>query len=314
MPMSDFALASIKSRGANAQDTAPISAAETPRDQMQIALAIADGDRLRSLLTDSKPSVVQSHQIGTVSANIGVPIEGSGVTLDGVVRYELIHCVLAHHCPPFYEQPPVSSVGTSGFDHRAYAQITQFQSDLKDLAQNVPLSQAIALLTHAGFDSQQISTILHLPQQGWYKSWWYGLDSQGHFTQPFQRWFRSKHFTDGTFSLQYRDFYPQEAPLCFKSETRMLPVVIQATSLSFRDTLELVNQARNAFQSDGAILICDRLSELELQGYVCQGVSVYGADELLAPSVVNCSHCIQHTCPLQGDADSPVERCKQFVA
>lgn len=294
--------------------TAPKGAVETLRDQMQIALAIADGTRLRSLLTESRPSVVESHQIGTVSANIGVPIEGSSdVTLDGVVHYELIHCVLAQHAPPvgvgsYGDRPPASA-----FDHRAYAQITQFQSELKNLAQNVPLSQAIALLTHAGFDSQQISTILHLPHQGWYKSWWYGSDDQGRFNRPFQRWFRSRHFADGTFSLQYRDFYPQEAPPCFKSEIRMLPVVIQAASLNFRETLRLVNQARNAFHSEGAILICDRLSDLELQGYLCQGVSIYGAHELLSPSVVNCAECIQHTCPLQGEADSPVEKCKQFV-
>lgn len=311
--MSDFALASTDLYQTDSMGVPPPGTVEALRDKLQIALAVADDARLRTLLANSTPNIAEPHQIGTVTANIGVPVEDSNTTVDGVVRYEFIHCVLAHHSP----QRSVTLNGHGSpepnFDHRTYAQITQFQSELKDLAQDIPLSQAIALLTHAGFESQQISAILQLPYQGWYKSWWYGLDHHGNFTRPFQRWFRSRHFADGTFTLQYRDFYAEEAPPCFKSEVRTIPVLIQAENLGFRDTLRLVNQARKAFQSEGAILICDRPSELELQGYLCQGVSVYGADEWLPPAVVNCACCVQQTCPLQGNPDSPVQQCRQFT-
>ncbi|MEM6426939.1 MAG: hypothetical protein AAF728_17550, partial [Cyanobacteria bacterium P01_D01_bin.128] len=63
------------------------------REQLQLALAVADGAKLRSLLTESHPPIAPGAQIGTVTANISVP--AAGITVDGVVRYELVHCILA---------------------------------------------------------------------------------------------------------------------------------------------------------------------------------------------------------------------------
>ncbi|MEM6426898.1 MAG: hypothetical protein AAF728_17340, partial [Cyanobacteria bacterium P01_D01_bin.128] len=280
------------------------------REQLQLALAVADGAKLRSLLTDSHPPIAPGAQIGTVTANISVP--AAGITVDGVVRYELVHCILAQMLQ-FSDPRQCDECLTGGLGYQDYAHITRFRSDLKDLAQNIPLSQAIALLTHAGFEPDQISTILHLPTQGWYKSWWYSADKQGRFVYPFQRWMRSRHFSDGTFSLQYRDFYPEEAPVCFKADIRTVPVILQGEPQSFHQTLTRVNQARQALKTQQAILVCDRPSTLELQAYLCQNISVYGSDQILQLASTSCGHCIQPSCPLRGQLDSPVEKCRQFL-
>jgi hypothetical protein len=143
------------------------------------------------------------------------------------------------------------------------------------LAQNIPPSQAVQLLLQAGFNPEQTHQILHLPSQAWHKSWWYSLDLDGFWTTPFQRWMRIRHFTDGTLTLQFKDYYGQERPTHFRSQPQQLPVIVHDPNLGFGDTLAQINLARRELATAQAILMVTAIAELEMEGYIRQQVSLF---------------------------------------
>jgi len=61
-----------------------------------------------------------------------------------------------------------------------------------------------------------------------------------------------------------------------------------------------------------ALLIGDRFSELEAQGFISQGISLYAAQEIVLPVEANCEWCATTGCPMQGRTDSPVLTCQAF--
>lgn len=277
-------------------------------DRVQIALAIADPLLLKSLLTDCTPPIASPHQIGGISTRIGIPVE-SRRAIDGMIHYESIHCVLA-------ESPEDLEVGVSEYtnrigNQRGYVDLTRCEAEVSTLGQGLSLSQAIALLAQSGFSHQQIDAILHLPQEAWYKSWWFSADAEGGFTLPFLRLMRTRQYTNGTYTIQYKDFFAEDRPPCFQSQEEHILVEIGAESQGFRKTLEKINYAKQQFGITKALLICDRLSELEAKGFISQGISLYTATELSLPVVANCLDCVTD-CPMQGKADSPVKACQRF--
>jgi hypothetical protein len=277
-------------------------------DRVQIALAIADPILLKSLLTDCTPPIAPSHQIGGISTQIGIPVE-SRKAIDGIIRFESIRCVLADAAD--WAQGVLKYSHSVGND-RGYLDLNRCATELSTLGQTVSLSQAIALLAQAEFSSDQIHAILNMPQDAWYKSGWFALDAIGGFTIPFQRLMRTRHYANGTLTLQYKDFFAEDKPPCFKSQDQQVLVEIGTDLHSFRKTLEKINYARQQLGIAKALLICNQISELEAQGYISQGISIYAAHEVVLPTHANCLDCAMDNCPMQGNPDSPVTQCQRF--
>jgi hypothetical protein len=278
-------------------------------DRVQIALAIADEMALKSLLAECTPPITLPHRIGSINSTIGIPIE-SRKAIDGVIRYEEINCVLV-------DSPDDLHQGVSEYTHRngnqrGYLDLTRCEAEMRTLGQSITLSQSIAMLARSGFSPRQVDEILNLPHDAWHKTWWYTLDEDGGFTVPFLRMMRTFRYADGTFTLQYKDFFSQEKPVCFKSQEQQVLVEIGADSHSFRKTLEKINYARQQFGISKAVLICDRLSDLEAQGFISQQISIYAAAEVHLPVHANCSFCATKDCPMNGRTDSPVLTCQRF--
>ncbi len=235
------------------------------REQVQIALALAEEDWLISLLADCTPAIAHPHQLGQVRVAIGIPPQARGVSrLDGVLEYEQVWCL-----------PAMGSPAEEGFSEREYASLTRCQSELKTLAWRVKLSEAIALLQHGGLQADQIQRILQLPWEGWHRAWWDLLEPQGTLGLPFQRWFRTRCYSDGTYTLQYQDHYAQDEPPCFRGIWRSVPLLIREASDTFGDILTQLRQAQHSLKSDRAILISSELDELAATAYMRQGVSLY---------------------------------------
>jgi hypothetical protein len=278
-------------------------------DRVQIALAIADESLLKTLLVDCIPAIAPLHRIGSISTTIGVPIE-SRKAIDGIIQFESINCTLVDS-PTDLEQV-ISEFTSRNGNQRGHLDLTRCEAETRFLGQTVMLSQALALLAHSGFSPQQVEEILHLPQDAWYKSWWYGLDEAGYFTVPFLRLIRTRRYTDGTFTIQYKDFFSQDKPPCFKSQEQKVLVEIGDRLLGFRKTLEKINYSRQQLGISQALLICDRLSDLEARGFMSQGISIYAAEEMMVPTQANCALCITNDCPMHGLENSPVLTCQRF--
>ncbi|NJL87709.1 MAG: hypothetical protein HC886_19755 [Leptolyngbyaceae cyanobacterium SM1_1_3] len=291
-------------------------------EQIQIALAIANQSRLRSLLLNSQPALLSAHQLGAVTVHIGVPVEQESVRTDAVLDYEAIQCILTDTWAVAKSMAEKSSASQTAAQspysrYRPHEAITRYHSELQTLGENLSLPQAIALLSQAGFGVDQVSAVLNLPQAGWHKSWWYRLDEMGDFTIPFQRHLRTRSFADGTYTLQYRDYYPQSCPPCFKSQRRRVPLLIKVAQTSFWETLKILNHAKAALKASQAIIIGENIPDLELQGYIHQGISVFSSEQLMpnvaaANAAVSCARCDNCNCPLCGKSDSPVTACGNF--
>lgn len=79
------------------------------------------------------------------------------------------------------------------------------------------------------------------------------------------------------------------------------------------ETLRQINNQRQALKIQQAVLICNTISELEAQGFIHQGISVYPAIELVLPTQANCAHCGRKECSMNGTLDSPIALCYGFL-
>ncbi|MDX2232191.1 MAG: hypothetical protein NW220_21325 [Leptolyngbyaceae cyanobacterium bins.349] len=277
------------------------------RDQIQMALAIADSALLKSLLVHCLPPIADSAHIGTVTSEVGIPVKEQAA--DGILQYEAIRCVLAESRP--HLDTPTSSGWTR--DSKELARMTQHESELHTLVQNLSLAPAIALLTNAGFQQDQIQDILRLPHYAWHKSWWHAIDADGNFTIPFLRCIRTFHYPDGTLTLQYKDFFDQTKPNCFTSLPQKVLVAIRAGAQGFAETLQQINQQREVLGIQKAVLVGTGVSELEIQAFTRQNISLYPGDDLMLPVEASCEHCGRHECPMNHRPDSPVVMCRGFL-
>jgi hypothetical protein len=274
------------------------------RDRIQIALAIAEPTILQSILTECLPAIAAPHRIGHISSTIGVPIAAK-TSIAGTLHLEEIACILI-------ESPQEVEQAIDTYAHgKSLASLTRCEAETRDLGLITNLAQAIARLTQAGLPSPQIQTLLHLPQEAWHKTWWYMPDASGDFTIPFLRLMRAQYYLDGRVSIQYKDLFAEEKPPCFKSQEKKILVEIYSENKGFRKTLEKINYARQQTGIEQALLIGDRFSELEAQGFMNQGISLYAAQEIVLPVEANCAFCAT-VCPMQGREDSPVLTCQEF--
>lgn len=280
----------------------------TIRDQIQMALAIADSTLLKSLLTHCLPPIASSAHIGTVTSEVGIPVKDQP-SADGILQYEAVRCVLAESSPSVHHSYNRSWPQSD----KDLARITQHESEMHTLVQNLPLAPAIALLTNAGFQQDQIQDILRLPHYAWHKSWWYAVDSDGNFTIPFLRCIRTFHYPDGTLTLQYKDFFDQIKPNCFTSLPQKVLVAMRSQPQGFAETLQQINRQREGLGIQKAVLVCDGVSELEIQAFTKQSISLYPAENLMLPIQANCAHCGRHECPMNHQLDSPVVMCRGFL-
>jgi hypothetical protein len=276
------------------------------REQLQMALAIADAPMLASLLTDCLPPIAQPHQLRAISSRVSVPT-GQDAAADAVLQVEMVRCVLAETHP--HVQPP-----DWRWESRELTQLTQHESELQTLAQYIPMAPAIALLAEAGFQPGQIDEILRLPREAWYKSWWCTIAPEGKPSPPFLRCLRSRHHPDGTLTLQYKDFYESSKPACFSSQPQTVLVAIRAEAQPFGDTLHRINHQRQLLNAQSVVLIGTTLSELEVQAFMRQGVSVYPAVEIAVPFQASCGQCDRGECPMNGRNPSPVALCYGYLA
>jgi len=278
-------------------------------DRIQIALAIADQPTLQSLLTHCTPPLTQAHRLGSVNAAIGVPFEARR-TVDGVVQFEVIQSVLAESPEEIEEH--LAATTPAHLLKREYLLLTRCESETYSLGKQLSMAQAIAILRTCGFPPEQVNDIMGLPAHGWHRSWWYSPDEEGQFTQPFLRAMRTVRFTDGTFELQYKDFFAQNKPAAFLSQEVQVLIEIKKRHQSFRKTLDHINLARVQLGIPQAILICDEISDLEARGFISQGISLYTAQQLALQMEANCQLCASRDCPLNGRADSGVTMCRRF--
>lgn len=240
-------------------------ATQLDRNQVQLALAIADGTFLKSLLVECSPAISLPHQVGQLRVTIGPPAGKAGLEhIDAVIEYEQLWCMPSDGAPT-----------EDDFSLRDYQSLTRCQSDLKTLGWRISLSQAIALLQHGGFQEEQIQRILQLPWDGWHRSWWDTFEAQGYLGLPFQRWFRTRCYSDGTYTLQYRDHYAQDAPPCFRGIWQQVPVMIGDAHGRFGEVLTGLKRACHSLKTDRCILLANDLTDLEAEGYIRQGVSLY---------------------------------------
>lgn len=277
------------------------------RDQIQIALAIADPTMLKSLLTRGIPPISTDRHIGAISTELSVPTRDQQAA-DGVLHFESIRCVLANQ--------PLEFQTTSGGwsqESRELARLTCHEAEMRTLVQHFPLAPIVSLLAEAGFCPRKIEEILYLPRDAWHKSWWYGIDSNGEFTLPFLRHIRTVRYADGTMTLQYKDFFGQEKPTCFTSQPEKVLLAIKSDSQGFGETLRQINYQREVLGIHPVVLICHRLSDLEAQGFINQGISIYPAVDLVLPTRSNCCHCGRRECPMNGLKDSTVVLCHGFL-
>lgn len=278
-------------------------------DRVQIALAIAEPDILKSLLLNCMPALAVWEQVGAISSAIGVPVE-SRKAVDGVISYETIHCVLAESPQEIERQ--VFAQTDPKLVRREWLKLTRCESETYTLGRGLALAEAIALLEYAGFSSTEVADILNIPTEAWHKSWWYTRDDVGALTVPFLRLIRTLRYPDGTFTLQYKDYFSQNKPTCFTRQRHQVLVEIKTASHSFHKTLERINIARAQLGIERAILICDRLSPLEARGFMSQQISVYTAEELVLYTHSDCTLCVNQDCPLNGNETSPVVMCRRF--
>jgi len=276
-------------------------------DQIQIALAIADASMLKALLVNCLPTITEWQHIGSITAELSVPT-GNQQAADGVLHFESIRCVLANR--PIELQP---ANGGWTKDSRELARLTQHESEMQTLAQNLSLAPLVSLLAASGFCAKQIAEILRLPREGLYKSWWYAIDHEGNFTVPFLRHLRSLRYPDGTYTIQYQDFFEQDKPPCFASQAQKVLVTLKSDEQGFGETLKQINYQRTALGIAQAVLICNSISELEAQGFISQGISVYPAVELVLPTQANCTACGRKECPMNGMVASNVVMCHGFL-
>jgi predicted CopG family antitoxin len=280
------------------------------RDQVQIALAIADAAALKNLLMTSIPPIMPEHLIGEVSAELGVPAKEQQ-SADAILHVEAIKCSVADEA--YRPVEPQSSVGGWTRETKEFARLTKFESETRTLAEQVALAPAMSVLIGSGFSELQVQEILNLPKEGWYKSWWHALDANGDFTLPFLRYIRPLRYPNGKFTIQYKDYFEQDEPTCFRSEVQRVLVSIKPEGQSFSETLRQINHHRDFLKVDRALLICSTISEFEAQAFIRQGISVYPAVELVLPSQANCIACARCECPMNGQADSPIAMCYGFM-
>ena len=283
--------------------------ANTLRDRVQVALAIADAPLLTSLLVESRPPIAQRSTIGEIASLVGVPIKGQE-TADGLIRFEAIRCVLAPS-QPGVESNILPEIGRDA-RQRVVSRLTSCESETRTLGQSISFAQALSMLAHAGFSSTQINTILNLSYSARHRSWWYVLDRRGEPVMPFQRSIRTFRYNNGTFTIQYQDRFSGEQPPCFKSQTVKALVIIRNDSEGFGSLLQRINCARKRLNTPYAVLVSDGLSELEAQGFINQHISLYAAEQLILPTQADCALCMRGECPMQGREHSPVITCRRF--
>ncbi len=250
-----------------------IPPAPVDRHQLEMLLAIASDSQRRSLLTDCTPPIISAPQLGGVQLHLGVP-NGQGQAIgDGVLVYEELTCQLAWPDLKSGDRPWLTQ----------NASLTAHQSPLQTLGWRVPLAEAIALLTYGGFSETQIDHLLHLPWDGWHRSWWHPITPSGPGPIPFRRHLRVRLHPEGTYILQYQDHYHQDAPPCFRSQWHTLPLVIHQPNCSLGEHLLRLHQAQQDCQSPHTLLLAGPLSPLEETAFTQQGVPHYPISRLCAP-------------------------------
>ncbi len=280
------------------------------RDHVQIALAIADTQALKSLLVDCTPPLAQAHHIGPITSKIGIPVE-SRKTVDGVIQFESLSCILVDS--PAEIEEKVAATTEPQLRQREYLKLTRCESDIQTLGHALTLAQTLAILAQSGFSDEQAYKIVNLPTEAWHKTWWYDLDTEGNFTVPFLRMIRTLRYPDGTFTLQYRDHFAQDKPRCFTSQSHKVMVEIRTDTQTFHKTLERINISREQLGIEKALLICNGISELEARGFMSQGISIYTTQRSVTLTTrSDCTVCANLACPMNGRNDSPVLTCHQF--
>lgn len=275
------------------------------QEQIRLALAIADPQWLTRLLCDSSPAIAHPRQIHHVTSRVCVPIQ-MGQAADAILDVEQSYCLPCHQTPEF------GPTDDREQQRRAIAHLTEYESELHTLGQHFTLATAIVRLEQAGFSADLIRDILYLPNDGWFKSWWELLEPREPVPIVFLRFIRTRHHLDGTLTIQYKDYYRQYKPPCFDHLPLHVLVGIRSGQQPFSETLHQLNWQRQMLGLERVILIADRLSDLELEAFMRQGVSLYPSQRL--PLTSGCDRCARQDCMMNGCTDSPVILCRSFVA
>lgn len=244
-------------------------------DQIQIALAVADEVKLKSLVANCYPPMICHDFIGKIFSEIGVPVKYKQ-SADAIITFENVWCVPAHP--------------EEKFDDRLFENQEEFIRRFEDY--DMSLEDVESLLAISGLTPKQVQEILQLPRLGvylssatcWHESWWYMRDSNGRLTIPFLRKIRIVDTgfkkVKSTFTIQHSN-YCKLPPQSLRGEEQKVLIEIKTEIQSFGEVMEQINRYRKWLGIDKAILICDTVSDLEAEGFISQGISIYPAKEFV---------------------------------
>ena len=274
-------------------------------DQIHMALAIADATVLKSLLIHCIPTITQPHLVDRLSAQIGVPTD-DGQSVDAVLNFDAIRYTQTS------PDPPPSSVTTGRSYTSQRDNQMAWQSELQTLIDGSSRLQSKQILASEGFTEHQSEEILRLPNDAWHKSWWCALDGEDEPADRFLRLIRTRRYPNGTLMIQYKDCFQKEQPACFRSQPQQVIVTIKSEHQGFVETLKQINHNRQRLGIQRVILLCNALSDIEVQGFINQGVNLYPMADVILPLQADCQHCASIDCVMNGREQSPVVICRNF--
>lgn len=261
-------------------------------DQLQIALAVADEAKLKSLVANCYPPILPWNCITRISSRVGVPVQYKQAA-DGVISFEGTVC----------EQKELSD---SEVANMAGQYIKDFQRNRDDYCLlrgfftktrviyepcEPSLEGVCGYLKELECSSIAISNTLQMSVE------W--LDSNS--TEPVyeincsvktdagkESVKRLIKICDGpdSFVILCQDFVSPQCPVIFRNTHSRILVEIKTEIQSFGEVVEQINRYREKLGIQKAILICDTVSDLEAKGFISQEISIYPAKDfvLLAPA------------------------------
>lgn len=276
-----MAKSSMSYSGHEGRKTTPI------HDQIQIALAVADEAKLKSLVANCYPPILPWNCITRISSRVGVPVQYKQAA-DGVISFEGTIC----------EQKELSD---SNVAQMAGQYIEDFKRNRDDYCLlkgfftrtrviygpcEPSLEGVRGYLKELECSSMAISNTLQISVK------W--LDSNS--TSPVYEIDCSVKTDAGKesvkrlikicecpdiFVILYQDFVFPQCPVIFQNTRSRILVEIKTEIQSFGEVVEQINRYREKLCIQKAILICDTVSDLEAEGFISQGISIYPATDLV---------------------------------
>ncbi len=265
-------------------------------DQIQIKLATADQEQLKSLVANCHPPVFVKECISNISVKIGVPVQYKQAA-DGIIFFEGPICESRSLSDDEMAELTQKTVELLQHKRQNICSLEACYSKIRT-PQNVghlPLDLIPSYLKKIGCSPAVISDILKMPRGGmncdlaevWFEIECEKTVGKEQEKETFKRLVRiyenSPVIING---IKYKDFLPSRCPVvCHNTEYKVL-IEIKTEIQSFGEVIEQINRYRKHLGIQKAILICDTVTDSEAAGFHSQGISLYPATALVQPEPV----------------------------